>query len=220
MPNGTKRDIAYHQIKQMFLERRFEPDSMLSENGISSALGISRTPVREALRALQSEGFIDIFPKKGILFRGVSISAAQETLELRAAIEGYVAAKCIPSAEKDLAHLEEMLEKQRRCCEDGDIGAYLQHDVIFHSYFIELYNNSLILGVVRSINERFTSVGFAILKNIAAVRISLEGHRKILEAVKECDVSKTVCAVYDHIQFGKSQLALEAAAGPSDVSTP
>ena len=207
MRRGTKKDMAYHQIKQMFLNRRFEPESMLSENGIASTLGISRTPVREALQILQSEGFIDIFPKKGVRFRGISIAAAKEILDLRAAVEGYVTANCIPVSRKDLASLGEMLENQYRYCEAGDIASYLHHDVLFHNYFIELYNNSLISGIMRSINERFASVGFAVLKNIAAIRISYDGHRKILEAVEESNVSKTVCAVYDHIQFGKSQLA-------------
>jgi len=206
MERETKKDTAYRQIKQMFLERRFEPESMLSENKIASTLGISRTPVREALQILQNEGFIDIFPKKGIRFRGVSIAVAQEILDLRAAVEGYVAAKCIPLLGENLAQLEEMLEIQRQCCERGDVVSYLRHDALFHHHFIELYSNSLIAGVMRSINERFTSVGFAILKDITAVRISWDGHRKILEAAKACDVSKTVCAVYDHIQFGKSQL--------------
>jgi len=209
MKRETKKDMAYHRIKQMFLNRRFEPESMLSENRIASVLGISRTPVREALQVLQKEGFIDIFPKKGIRFRGVSIAAAKEILDLRGAIEGYVAAKCIPVSEKDIARLEEMLENQLRCCEAGDVVSYLYHDVLFHNYFIELYNNSFISDVMRSINERFTSVGFAILKDVAAVRISCGGHREILEAVKEGNVSKTVFAVHDHIQFGKSQLVKE-----------
>ncbi|MDR2522564.1 MAG: GntR family transcriptional regulator [Synergistaceae bacterium] len=72
MKRDLKKDMAYRQIKQMFLERRFEPENLLSENRIAFALGISRTPVREALQVLQSEGFIDIFPKKGVVFRGVS----------------------------------------------------------------------------------------------------------------------------------------------------
>ena len=206
MRMGTKKDVAYRKIKQMFLEQRFEPESMLSENGIASLLGISRTPVREALQVLQNEGFVEVFPKKGVRFRGVSIAAALEILDLRAAIEGYVAVNCIPISDDDAVQLEEMLRIQRRYSENGDVASYLHNDVLFHNYFIELYGNSLISGVMRSINERFTSVGFAILKDIEAVRISYEGHLEIVEAAVENDVSKIACAVSDHIQFGKSQL--------------
>ncbi|MDR0651783.1 MAG: GntR family transcriptional regulator [Synergistaceae bacterium] len=207
MRSGTKKDAAYHQIKQMFLERRFEPGSMLSENAIASDLGMSRTPVREALQILQSEGFVDVFPKKGIMLRGISMAAAKEILDLRAAVEGYVTVKCVPLAEKNLRDLEKMLEVQRVCCEEGDISGYLHHDATFHGYFIWLYGNSLITEVIHSINERFMSVGFAILKNLADVKTSYDGHRSIFEAVKSGDTSRVWHAVYDHIHFGKSQLS-------------
>ncbi|MDR2527440.1 MAG: GntR family transcriptional regulator [Synergistaceae bacterium] len=214
MKRDSKKDMAYRQIKQMFLERRFEPESLLSENRIASALGISRTPVREALQVLRSEGFIDIFPKKGVLFRGVSAATAREIMDLRAAIEGYAAMNCLPVQEENLARLEEMLQVQRRCHEVGDVVSYLRHDVLFHNYFIELYGNSLILDITRSINERFMSVGLAILKNIDAVKISYEGHRRILDAVKDRDASEVVRAVYAHTQFGKSQFCQETEADP------
>jgi DNA-binding GntR family transcriptional regulator len=205
--SGSKKDAAYRQIKQMFLARRFEPGSMLSENAIAADLGMSRTPVREALQILQSEGFVDVFPKRGVMLKGISMTAAREILDLRAAVEGFVTVKCVPFAEKNLAELEEMLEVQRVCCEKGDISGYLHHDVIFHTYFIELYGNSLITEVVHSINERFMSVGFAILKDLAAVQTSYGGHWGIFEAVKSGDTSRVWHAVYDHLNFGKSQLS-------------
>ncbi|MDR1622160.1 MAG: GntR family transcriptional regulator [Synergistaceae bacterium] len=207
MKSGTKKDMAYRQIKQMFLERRFEPGSMLSENMIAADLGMSRTPVREALQILQNEGFVDVFPKRGVMLKGISAEAAREILDLRAAVEGYVTVKCIPFPKKSFAKLEKMLEVQRACYENGDISGYLRHDVVFHAYFVEFYNNTLITEIVHSINERFMSVGFAVLRNLADVKTSHEGHRKILEAVKSGDAPRVWDAVYDHIDFGKSQLS-------------
>jgi DNA-binding GntR family transcriptional regulator len=163
------------------------------------------------LQILQSEGFVDIFPKRGIMLKGIDIAAAREILDLRAAVEGYVMVKCVPLAEKNLAELEKMLEVQRECYENGDISGYLHHDVLFHAYFIEFYGNSLITEVVHSINERFMSVGLAILKNLAAVKISYEGHRNIFEAVKLGDLSRVWYAAYDHIHFGTLQLSQDNA---------
>ena len=211
MRTGTKKDAAYRQIKQMFLERRFEPGSMLSENAIASGLNMSRTPVREALQILQSEGFVDIFPKRGIMLKGIGIAAAKEILDLRAAVEGYVIVRCVPLSKKNLAELEKMLEVQRECYENGDISGYLHHDAVFHAYFIKFYGNSLITEVVHSINERFTSVGLAILKDLAAVKISYEGHRNIFEAVKVGDILRVWHAVYEHIHFGTLQLSQDSA---------
>ena len=208
MKRGTKKDAAYHQIKQMFLERHYRPESMLSENEIASALGMSRTPVREALQILQSEGFVDVFPKRGVMFKGISVDAAREILDLRAAVEGYVTAACIPLAAPHIAELEEMLAAQQHCCEIGDVSTYLHYDVLYHNYFVELYGNSLISAVARSITERFRSVGLAVLKDTAAIRQSYAGHLAILEAVKVEDRPGVFQAVHAHINFGKSQVCI------------
>ncbi len=208
MRQGTKKERAYRQLKQMFLERHFEPDTMLSENDIALKLGMSRTPVREALQLLQSEGFVSIFPKQGVMFKGISTTTVRETLELRAAVEGYVTASCLPLPLNHIIRLEEMLEKQRLCCEIGDVEAYLRHDVVFHGYFVELYNNALISEVIRSINERFISVGLRILRSTNAIKLSFAGHLSIMEAIKASDVPNVLKAVHAHINFGKSQLYL------------
>ena len=83
--SGTKKELAYKKIKEMFLEQRFLPGTMLSENEIANVLVMSRTPVREALQLLQNEGFVTVCPKQGVRFQGISNSALREILELRAA---------------------------------------------------------------------------------------------------------------------------------------
>lgn len=208
MKRVTKKDSAYQQIKQMFLECHYAPESMLSENEIATTLGMSRTPVREALQMLQSEGFVNIFPKRGVMFRGISVTSAREILDMRAAIEGYATASCIPLTKVQLAELEEMLASQRQCCEIGDVSTYLHYDVLYHNYFVELYGNSLLADASRSITERFRSVGFAVLKDTAAIRQSFSGHLAILEAVKAENASEVFRAVHAHINFGKSQVCI------------
>ena len=208
MRQGTKKELAYQQLKKMFLARHFEPDTMLSENDIARGLGMSRTPVREALQLLQSEGFVDIYPKQGIMFKGMSTSTIHEILELRAAIEGYAAAASLPYSEGQLTRLDELMDNQLASCGKGDIEEYLQHDFIFHSYFIELYNNSLISEVFRSINDRFMSVGFSILRSVRAIEESFASHQTIVAAIKDSDAPAVLKSLHDHIEFGKRQLYL------------
>jgi len=89
---GTKKELAYRKIKEMFLDQRFLPGTMLSENEIANVLVMSRTPVREALQLLQNEGFVTVYPRQGVRFQGMTTSTLREILELRAAVEGYVIA--------------------------------------------------------------------------------------------------------------------------------
>ena len=203
---GTKKELAYEKIKAMFLDCRFSPGAMLSENEIARALSMSRTPVREALQVLQNEGFVTVCPKQGVRFQGLSTTALREILELRAAVEGYVMAACLPLNERQLAEVEALVELQRPCSESGDVETYLVHDAAFHNYFVGLYGNSLISAVVRSIAERFRSVGLQILRDAESVRLSFQGHLAIMEAVRNADVAATLTAVHAHINFGKSRL--------------
>lgn len=206
MRRDTKKDFAYRQIKQMFLERRFEPETMLSENEISVSLGMSRTPVREALQVLQNEGFVTVYPKRGVMFKGISTSAAKEILELRAAVEGYVAVACLPLSAENIQALETLLLEQKEYCDRGDVARYLGSDVKFHIHLVDFYDNSLIQGVLRSINERFMSVGLSILHDTPAIRKSYEGHVQILEAAKAQNSALLLQSIYSHIDFGKTQL--------------
>lgn len=206
MRRDTKKDFAYQQIKQMFLDQRFEPETMLSENEISVSLGMSRTPVREALQILQNEGFVTVYPKRGVMFKGISTSAAKEILEMRAALEGYVAVACLPLNTENLQALEALLCEQKECCDKGDVSCYLKSDIKFHNYLVDVYNNSLIKGVLRSINERFMSVGLSILHDTPAIRKSYDGHVQILNALRAQNSSLLVQSIYSHVDFGKTQL--------------
>ena len=217
MRRNTKKDLAYQKIKQMLLERHFEPDTMLSENEIAASLGISRTPVREAFQILQNEGFVDVYPKQGVMFKGISTTMARDILELRAAVEGYAAASSLPYTEEQLGRLEALMEEQRKSCEKGDVEEYLRHDAVFHSYFIELYNNSLISGIFRSINERFMSVGLSILWSVESIEYSFASHQEIFTAIKSADASAVLKALHDHIEFGKVQLYKKDAEGKNRV---
>ncbi len=206
MRRDTKKNSAYLQIKQMFLERRFEPETMLSENEISALLEMSRTPVREALQLLQNEGFVTIFPKRGAMFKGITTCAAKETLELQAAVEAYAAVACLPINTASIEKLEALLEEQKKCCAQGDIASYLKSDVQFHNFFVDFHDNSLIKGIIHSINERFLSVGFSIPHDLPAIRKSYEGHLKIVRAAKINNAPSLLRAMYSHIEFGKTQL--------------
>lgn len=206
MKPGTKKELAYRKIKEMFLDQRFLPGTMLSENEIANVLVMSRTPVREALQLLQNEGFVTVYPRQGVRFQGMTTSTLREILELRAAVEGYVIAACLPLNPQRMAEVETIIELQRPCCVSGDVEEYLVHDAAFHNYFVELYDNSLISAVVRSIAERFRSVGLKILRDAESVRLSFQGHLAIMAAVRAADVPAALTAVHAHINFGKSRV--------------
>ena len=208
MPISRKplRADVHKELLGLILQGTLTPGQRLRDTELAQQLGVSRTPVREAQQVLQNEGFVTVCPKQGVRFQGFTTTALREILELRAAVEGYVMAACLPLSERHLAEVEALVELQRPYSVSGDVEAYLVHDAAFHNFFVELYGNSLISAVVRSISERFRSVGLRILRDAESVRLSFQGHLAIMEAVRAADVAAALTAVHAHINFGKSRL--------------
>ena len=110
---------AYDTIKESILSGEMEPNRLYSETKLSAQIGISRTPVREALQCLSQDGYITVVPSKGFMLRSLNEQDMEESIQIRCAIEGFcvqvIAAEAeIKKGQKLLAELEKLLEKQER----------------------------------------------------------------------------------------------------------
>ncbi|MGW5235119.1 GntR family transcriptional regulator, partial [Streptomyces nodosus] len=106
-------DRVYTHVKQGVLERRYEGGALLTEGGLAEEVGVSRTPVREALLRLEAEGLIRLYPKKGALVLPVSAQEVADVVETRQLVEEHAARKAVPAPPGLIARLEELLARQR-----------------------------------------------------------------------------------------------------------
>lgn len=107
-------DRVYSHIKQGVLDRHYQGGTLLTEGELAEAVGVSRTPVREALLKLEVEGLIKLYPKKGALVLAVSAQEIADVVETRLLVEEFTARKAVPASARLVARLEELLEEQRR----------------------------------------------------------------------------------------------------------
>lgn len=121
----TKRDIAYHKIKEMILQGVLSTDSMLSEKNLASELGMSRTPVREALQRLVHEGFMKEYSRKGAVVNDVTMAEAMEIIDFRMAVEEFMVLNLQNRWDDEKsAQLEQMLQEQENWSTPGTPWAF------------------------------------------------------------------------------------------------
>lgn len=129
----TKADHIHHDLREEIVAGRREQGSVLDEVELAAAFGASRTPVREALRRLQSEGLLTVGSRRQMCVVDLSESHRQEVALVREALECTAATRACERRELDeLDHLRVAVLGQRRVARDGDVSAFLERDERFH----------------------------------------------------------------------------------------
>ena len=154
-PNQLLAEEAVVQLRQAIVEGRLQPGEHLAENGLAQQLGISRSPVREALRLLEREGLVVGLPNRGTFVRKFSAHDVEEIFALRVAIESLAAEWAIERLnEADFQELEKLLEVQRAAVAAGDMQHLNEADINFHEYICRRSGHSRLIGVWQGIRSQ------------------------------------------------------------------
>jgi DNA-binding GntR family transcriptional regulator len=202
-----KKDQAYEEIRELILRSRPAEGLALSENSLAAELGMSRTPVREALQRLQAEGFVEIHPNRGVVIPGVSVTEVNETFALRMAVEEFVLREMASRMSDDnLAEMDLYLARQKEAMNKKDVLDYLKHDKDFHQLFFRLYDNSLIMNTLQRILDRFYTMGARVLNLPGSVERSFAEHCAIAGAVRAGDGDGAAAGMHIHLTTGKNNV--------------
>ena len=136
----NKKYTAYKHIKKIILAESGYNNRVLSISYLAKKLGMSRSPIRDAVHKLQAEGFLKIIANRGIFVQELTISEAIQIYELRMAVESYLLKKIANMINKnDIKNLRKILEKQRITIKNEDALSFLKLDNDFHLYFHKIY---------------------------------------------------------------------------------
>lgn len=210
---------AYEYIKKQILNDTFEYDTIYSETRISKEIGVSRTPMRDALQRLAQERYIDIIPSKGFCIHQMNEQDIIETFQIRSAIEGFCTmqiTRCYEddSSQKLFHELDFLIDKQQHIlAETQDISAFVEYDNQFHTAIVACLNN-------QTFNELFGSYIFQI-KRLALLSLchpdrmaeTLEEHSAILNAMKSGDTENIYRLTMKHMDTPKGINLSDFAAG-------
>lgn len=208
---GNAESIAYQKIKDAIRNKNILPGRKLSEAALGKILGMSRTPVRAALKQLEFQGYVDIIPNKGAYVIQPSIEEIDNTYVVRVAMEQLSVSLLIESLTNEkLAQLRKCIESEQKAYESNNYDEYDMINREFHITIAELGGNQVLC---RYIKEMLNKVDVYILlydsNDPMDSPASIEGHKKILEFIKEKNVQAAQECIAEHIQHAKARLIFD-----------
>lgn len=197
---NNKHAIAYNQIKNLIIKNRIEPNTLLVERQLSEQLGVSRTPIREALKRLTSEGLTEFIPGKGVFVSNLTFEDFINISEVREALEGMAAKLCtLKKDEKVIETLEKNLDALEEALNSGDYDQSVEYDIQFHHILISGAKNPKLENLLNGIYDQINRFAFFSVSDVERQRMSLRQHRKVLEAIKNDDANLAEKLIRDHI---------------------
>lgn len=191
---------VFHRIREDILSGKYEKNEELKEKTIGEELGVSRTPVREALRQLELEGLVTIIPNKGAFVVGFSAEDIQDIYEIRSVLEGFCARRAAKHATSEqLEELEEIMCLSDFQMQRGHYEQLVELDTRFHQKLYEASHSRVLEHVLSDYHhyvERVRKVTLTVPKRSAE---STAEHQQILEALMEKDEKKAEELANRHI---------------------
>jgi len=184
----TAAERAYADIRERIISGAIPGGSLVSEGELAGELGISRTPVREAFLRLQSEGWMQLYPKRGALVREISPGEVRDVLEARLLIERWAAERLEAASDETLVALRETLDDrilaQREAIASGDPDAFTRADIAFHVEIVRAAGNALLLDTYSSLSDRQRRISAAtIAADADRQRAVVEQHAGLADAL-------------------------------------
>jgi DNA-binding GntR family transcriptional regulator len=194
-------DRAYVHTKERILDGAYGQGRLLGEGEVSDAVGVSRTPVREAFLRLEAEGLLQLYPKRGALVVPISAADVEDVMETRRLIERFAVARVIELNLDLSARLDEAIATQERYAETEDAAAFVDADREFHRVFVYATGNAVLLRAHDSLRDQQTRMGLAALSaGSERMRRIVDQHRLIVGAVRRRDADEAAVLIDRHLE--------------------
>lgn len=194
-------EIAYNTLRKSILAFKLEPGIIYNEMAVAGDLGLSRTPVREALLRLSAHGLITFLPRKGFELVRYTRRDVEEIFELRHMIESAVIRKFIQkTTDAEIAKLEDELAVQRKAASESDLLSFMDSDRIFHNLLCHYADNSRLMSIAENFQDLCHLMGTRALSTSNRMEKAINEHEMIVEAMKEKDPEKAVQSMREHLE--------------------
>lgn len=197
---------VYEHVKNGILDATYAPGELLTEGSVSEHVGVSRTPVREALLRLEGEGLVRLYPKKGALVVPVTAKEAEDVLEARALVERYAAPRAWARRRSLSDDLDPLVEAMRAHRDSADPVAFTQADRLFHERIVTAAGNDVLARLYRSLRERQLCISSEAMR-VSTERMgqALDDHRHLVEHLRSGDESGFLTLTDVHLRRALDQ---------------
>ena len=210
---------AFEQIKQMIVRGEIPAGKRIIESELAESMGISRTPVREAVHKLGAEGFLKPLPKGGYVVRGLGISDIEETFEIRSILESFAAFLAANRhRHEEILPLEEKIEEFQRSLDNNDLKELARLNTEFHELLYALSRSQRLIKMIYNLRDEIYFLRKIILSSIDMARLSNKDHREIINAIEKRQAKTAEMLVRDHILRGKEFVINEIRKGNVSIN--
>lgn len=197
-PRASAQEVAYEWLKDHICGLPRTDSVFLSESEIAAATNTSRTPVREALLRLETEGFVQIIPKRGIFVPAISDSEVTAAMEARQLLEDWCVRQSSAFADTLVPELERLLDEQAGLA--GDPVGFIAADRAFHRAIVVRAGNPVVTGFYESLRERQVRMGLSALAAEQGRHATvLDEHTAIVAALRTGDPEASAVALREHL---------------------
>ena len=201
------RELVLDAIRGAIMNGTLQPRERLMEIQMAEELGVSRTPIREALRKLELEGFIVMVPRKGAYVSDLSFKDIADVFEIRAALEGLAAGLAAERiTEEELERMERLLVEKQEAITQDDIGKLVEVDTKFHELMYQASRNVRLGSIISNLREQIQRFRLTSLSYPGRNKLSLEEHKKIVEAIQARDFQLARQLATEHIENAENVL--------------
>ena len=193
----SMQEIAFQTIKQAIMRKELLPGTIYSEQAVAKEMGMSKTPVHQALLDLENKGFVSLLPRKGFKVNVLSAKNISNMFELRRALERAVILKITPKlTAESIQDLEKIIEEIKQSMDPID---FQKHDRAFHRYLASLSDNSYFINALNTVWDLSDWVGASILRKRGGYDQAANEHRVIYEFLTTGKAEKAAAAMERHL---------------------
>ena len=195
------REMVYEELKMQILKGSIIPGTRMMEVELAEEMGVSRTPIREAIRKLEKEGLVTIEPRRGAYASMISTEDMVEILEVRQDLEGlaaYFAADRMTKSQME--ELKQVSNSYNEAVKEGNMEAMIKHDTRFHHIIVESCRNKILVQMIEQLQELVLRFRYIYYDNFRRAENMPEEHEAIVAAIAEGDADKARAAADIHIE--------------------
>ena len=205
------REVVFENIRTAIQSGELRPGERLMEVQLAESLGVSRTPVREAIRKLEKAGLVIISPRRGVYVAEISLEDTENILEIRGCLEGKAAELAATRiSREEQGALAACLKSFIFYMDNNQMKEALKKDVQFHCIIRQASRNQQLIQILEDLSEQVNRFRMVYLKNAAEAPSLPEEHTKILNALDKRDPDETRRMMIAHMESVKA-LILEGA---------
>lgn len=194
------RDVVFKTLRQAILKGDLAPGERLMEIQLANQLGVSRTPIREAIRKLELEGLVIMIPRRGAEVAKITVKDLKDVLEVRTSLEGLaIGLACERITEEKIEELRAALERFHKFLGNEDVTKIAECDVTFHDVIFSATENARLIQILNNLREQMYRYRLEYLKDFSTHRRLYNEHKEIFEAIAARDKERAQQLIVGHI---------------------